>query len=464
MKRRRRSDLKSGSGDHFFSFNIGTVIFGAVFVYIIIALILYFTANHVSYYQVSFGPLARNQTYSGFAVRSEVPVNADTTGYIYYYARDNTKTKRYGALFGIGLQRNAGDDISISDAAKNDIEEVTKEFIKNFDSNDYRSVQALKYDITGKLISDADAILPEGEYEPSQLQETYSVGDVTVTTSPADGIVSYITDDYEEFDESQLTPDLFDESAYESRDLKRTGEISAGDEVCKIINSEKWRIYIPLTSMQIVNLNGVSDVKVKFLSDGATETGELTILTGNDGEYYGRIDLENGLIRYVRDRFVDIELVTNTRTGLKIPVSSIVSKEFYTIPEAYAATGGDDNSEIGFMKEVFDGDRNVKHEFTTTTIYEYKDGKYYIDSEDFNEGDVIVMKNSSSERYIVGDTDTLEGVYCINKGYAVFRKILITDKNEEYCIVESGTKYGISQFDYIVLNAEEVNEEQITAK
>ena len=41
---------------------------------------------------------------------------------------------------------------------------------------------------------------------------------------------------------------------------------------------------------------------------------------------------------------------------------------------------------------------------------------------------------------------------------------LILDKNEEYCIVQAGTRYGISQFDYIVLNSDEVKEEQIIAR
>ena len=424
---------------------------------------MYFTANHVSYYQVTFGPLTKNQTYTGIAVRSEESVSADTTGYIYYYAPDNTKVKKYGALFGIGLKRNAGEDIDISNGAKNDIQKVSREFVETFDPLNYSDVYSLKYDITGKLISDAEAILPEGSTETTALKETYTVGDVTVTTSPIDGIVTYVSDGFENFNESSLSADIFDKNNYEAKDLKKQGEISAGDQVCSVIGSENWSIYIPLTSMQIVNLNGVSSVKVKFLRDGASERADLTILTGDDGNYYGRLDFTNGLIRYVGDRFIDIELVTNIRTGLKIPVSSIVSKEFYVIPETYASVGDDDSSDMGFIKEVTDSDGNTTKQFVTTTLYEHKDGKYYVDNSQFRTGDVIILKGTSSERYVVGDTDTLEGVYCINKGYAVFRKIIIIDKNEEYCIVETGTDFGISQFDYIVLNGDEVKEEQITA-
>ena len=51
--------------------------------------------------------------------------------------------------------------------------------------------------------------------------------------------------------------------------------------------------------------------------------------------------------------------------------------------------------------------------------------------------------------------------YCINKGYAVFRKISIIDQNKEYCIIESGTPCGISQYDYIVFYGSNIKEKDI---
>ena len=85
---------------------------------------------------------------------------------------------------------------------------------------------------------------------------------------------------------------------------------------------------------------------------------------------------------------------------------------------------------------------------------------YYVDKNSFKEGDAIINPNSQ-ERYIVGDTAVLEGVYCINQGYAVFRRIEILDQNEEYAIVSKGTSYGLSRYDRIVRDASEVKEEDI---
>ena len=58
---------------------------------------------------------------------------------------------------------------------------------------------------------------------------------------------------------------------------------------------------------------------------------------------------------------------------------------------------------------------------------------YYVDKTAFKEGDAIV-KDGSSERFIISTSASLEGVYCINQGYAVFRQIEILDQNEEYAI------------------------------
>lgn len=55
----------------------------------------------------------------------------------------------------------------------------------------------------------------------------------------------------------------------------------------------------------------------------------------------------------------------------------------------------------------------------------------------------------------------LEGVYCINQGYAVFRRVEIIDQNEEYAIVAKDTDYGLIRYDHIVKDASKVKEEDI---
>ena len=169
------------------------------------------------------------------------------------------------------------------------------------------------------------------------------------------------------------------------------------------------------------------------------------------------------MIRYAEDRFLSVELVTNTGSGLKIPNTAITEKDFYKIPAQMLVQGGDSNSS-GFLREKTDKKGNVMlddngqpvTEFVNATIYEQVNDEndnpveYYIDMAAFNDGDILRAQDSATT-YQIGETVPLQGVYCINKGYAVFRKIQIIDQNAEYSIIKKQTQYGISQYDYICL-------------
>ena len=205
-----------------------------------------------------------------------------------------------------------------------------------------------------------------------------------------------------------------------------------------------------------------------------TQSGDFEIIT-IDGGKYGRISFNKGLVRYATDRFLEIELVTNNISGLKIPLTSIVTKEFYTIPKKYA-TVNEDSLETGFFLYHKNKDGEEERIFETPTIYAEipiktegtgletseveQEYMYYVDKSVFKEGDAIVTSDSNL-KYIVGDTDVLEGVYCINQGYAVFRRIEILDQNEEYAIVSKNTTFGLIRYDHIVKNADEVKEQDI---
>ena len=74
-------------------------------------------------------------------------------------------------------------------------------------------------------------------------------------------------------------------------------------------------------------------------------------------------------------------------------------------------------------------------------------------------GDHLVMPDSS-ETFTVSKTDSLIGVYNINKGYADFKIVSILDENDEYAIVQPNTTYGLSAYDHIVLDAEAISKDE----
>ena len=433
--------------------NIGTIVFGVLFIYIMITIILYMVTTHIDSYQVTSGPLARNMEYTGVAVYSERIITADASGYPEYYARDNARIRSGGVIYGIlpvqaEAQKNPPDKSTLKE-----IQSRMEAFTRTFSEADFHDVYSLKYSVESALLDSSRTAAPAG---------TVSIGGGTVCTAPEDGIITYTTDNYQGLDSQNITSDIFDEKSYSISSLKTSGRIEAGDPVYRLIDSEDWSLLIPLTARQIVRLTNTQSIRVKFLKDGITQNAAFTILTTEDGAYYGRLDFSGGLIRYLDNRYIDIELVTNTAIGLKIPVSSIVTKVFFTIPDDYA-TQSDDGRSIGFLKLTSGRSGESGTVFTTTTIYDHRDGLYFIDNSSFRAGDVLIREGAEKERFIIRDTKELEGVYSMNKGYAVFRRVQIIDKNEEYCIVEKGVPYSISQYDNIVRDSSKVRESQITA-
>lgn len=448
-----------------FSMNIGTMLFGMLFIYMAFSAILYLTSPKIESYQVIAGPLSRNETYTGLAIREESVHQAETSGYITYYAREGSKINADGVVYGISSTKTSDSQTELSTDELSSIRNQMLNFSKGFNSSNFNSTYSFKYEMEGNILQYAGVTGNSTSDQNDSTSSVVSYGNQTINKADSDGIVLYSKDGYEGRTVDSLTTEDFDQNSYHETDLKTQGSVNTGDSLYTLITDEKWSLILPLSEKQAAKLADRTAVRVKFLKDDKTQSGDFSIIE-IDGAKYGKIDFNKGLIRYASDRFLEIELVTNTVTGLKVPLSSIVTKEFYIIPSKYATTNTD-SQEIGFMVQS-NGKNNT---FVTSTIYAQEeqsgskdDGEtsylYYVDKKDFKEGDVIISQKDQS-KFVVSDIGVLEGVYCINQGYAVFRRIEILDQNEEYAIVSKATSYGLSRYDHIVRNADDVNEEDI---
>lgn len=441
----------------YINWNIGTVIFLALFLYMFISLILYLTADHITSYQVTSGPLSKNETATVLAMREETVVKSTTQGYVSYFARDYSKVRQNGVVYGIGASEQKVTAIDLDEGDLKNLRTDLSKFSRYYDQNNFDSVYDFKYSMEGSLLT------YDGGFAKDADGNITSSGGMMIASSERDGIVVYSIDGLENLTEDELSLDNFEKKDYIKDNLKTGNQINSGDPVYKLVTSDDWSVIFPVSDKQVVRLASREKIKVKFLKDGESEIGKLSIITVGD-QRYAKVEFDSGMVRYADDRYLEVELVTNTKSGLKIPISSIVKKEFYTVPSGML-TKNDENT-AGFRKEVNDKDGKITTEFINATIYSRvtPEGSQqelcYLDTDKLKEGDVLVNPENNN-RYTVGEKAPLEGVYCINKGYAVFRTISIIDQNEEFCIVETGTSYGIAQFDYIVLDGSTVNEKEI---
>lgn len=434
-----------------FTFNIGTLIFGAILFYIVISLIIYATTKHISTYQVISGPLAQNQTYTALAVREEKVVNSNNDGYIRYYAQEGRKVSKSGAVYSLDQTPPSSSGTSeLSEESLSKIRALTAQFAASFNPANFGQVYSFKYSLAGSILDYAGL--------DKSSDSTAVVGDSSVYLAPESGVVVYSQDGMEDLSADNFTTDDFSYSSYKVENLRTTEHISAGTPVYKLITSEKWSILVPLTAFQSSKLEGKSTIKVKFQKDGSSMNGSLELLSREEGTY-AKITFSSGMIRFATDRYLDIELVTNAEKGLKIPISSVVSKDFFLVPKAYAVSL-ENSSDLGFIRKTENKDGTYNTEFINATIYASDDDNYYVDMAEFSVGDILVMENST-QTYTLEKTGQLSGVYSINRGYTVFRRIEIIDQNEEYCIVKTGTAYGLSLYDNIVLDSSTVSEDEI---
>ncbi len=272
------------------------------------------------------------------------------------------------------------------------------------------------------------------------------------------GIVIYVIDGYENKDINSLRISDFDKTNYKSKTNKSNDLIAAGTPIYKTISNEKWDIIIPLSEDDVKKFYEDTLIKIRFKDDGITTVGDFEIIYIENNPY-GKITLEQYMVRYAGERFVDIQIVDKPIEGLKIPKCSLVNMDFYTIPERFATYGGN-TKDVGFLLEKYDEDGKITVEYVNPQIYQCIDGQYYVSTQEFKAGMNLTLKDNS-EKYTISAKSSLTGVYNVNNGYCVFREVHILAENMDYYIIESGTTYGLLVFDHIVLDSNTVYENQI---
>jgi hypothetical protein len=281
----------------------------------------------------------------------------------------------------------------------------------------------------------------------------------SINKSGSAGIVMYRIDNYETLKKKKLKQSSFDQSKYICAQFSSGSEVEKGSPIYKTINSEEWSIAIQLTKEQAKKYKKTSGVKIKFLKDDVTTTANMEVVKGADKKRYGIITLSKYMVRYATDRFLDIQIIDQKTVGLKIPKTSLVTKQLYAIPKEYGAEGGEANN-IGFNRQVrVEGE--LKNEFYYPTIAYSDENNYYVSTTLFEKGDVLLSLNGDGNQFVIGNTQEFVGVYSINNGYTVFIRVNILETLDEYYIVESGTVFGLAQYDRIVLDGSKVSENQI---
>jgi len=446
-----------------FHFNIGVIIFGAIFLYLLATLVLYFTSSKITSYEVQKGRLARNTSYTGVVLRDETVSSTDMGGYISYYQTEAQKVKVGSTVYSIDtngsttktINSYSGDTALTADNLKT-LESSISEFQKSSSAESFDQLYDFQYRLESQLLDiHSQSIIQQldtlSSYDPNTFK-TYK--------ADKDGVIVYSIDGLEGLTLQDITSDIMNKTSYKKSDLREQSEVSDGAPVYKTVTSENWSVCIKLddSTYSYLSDNDVSQVQIRIKKDNALLWADVS-LNDIDGMHIAELKLNNSMVRYVSDRYLDIEMIIQDESGLKIPQSAVITKSFYVIPQDYIVNGGDSNSTGVLLKT---SDKSQSAVFQEATVYDVStDSKQaYVSTDVLKSGSVLYCPDSG-ETFAIGETAPLRGVYCINKGYAVFRFIDVVYENSEYCIVKEDTSYGISNYDFIALKASSVKENKI---
>ena len=444
--------------------NIGMMVFAVILVYVVICVIMYFRTDHIVRYSVQEGSLTSNSIYKGIALRTEQVVTGQDAGYVNYFAREGERTAVGDLVYTVDETGRLSDYInagsngenSLSDSDLAELRTDITAFMHGFDQRYFDEVYKFRHNMESTAIKLANYNILENA---DALNDASGTVIINYRYAANSGIVLYSTDGYENLKLEDMTAELFDEETYERNYLVNNGLVAAGDPVYKLSTDEDWSVVIQVEKELADRLvNEEKYVEVRFLKNQYTAWGQAAAYTNEAGDTFVSLTFTNSMITFCTDRFLDIELLLDEETGLKIPNSAIVQKEFFIVPKAYVTKGGS-NGNDGVLLETYNEEGEATTQFVETEIYEETETEYYLDDSTLRSGNYIVMPETG-EKFAVSRTGTLQGVYNINKGYADFKQISILYDNDEYSVVKSNTNYGLNVYDYIVLNADMVKDNE----
>ena len=433
--------------------NIGIIIFGVIFIYLVVTVLMYLTEKHISVYEVREGSIQDN-SYTGLAIRNETVIRSEDNGYVNYFVSAGSKVGAKTQIYSLSdhklqFESKSGKSQKLTSVEQNKIRQKTQTFCENYSDESFGDVYTLKSNISSVL---------DGKSNQNRQTQLAALTDADtdglhVFSADSDGIICYYVDGFEKTTADDVTPDMLSKEGYRKKEQKNNTRIKSGTPVYKLIKDDDWTLVIPLTKECAKELKDSSSVHVRFPKDNETMTAAFSMKKVK-GSYLGYLAFDSSMVRYAQDRFVDVELILEDQSGLKIPKSAITKKDFYVIPEDYLTQGGNSNS-TGVLIDT--GKENA--EFQAVDIY-YRDtqtGSVYVDPDDF-EKNTTLKKAGSSDTYQLSETKQLKGVYNINRGYAVFRQVQILCESDDYYIVQSGNDYGLSNYDHIALTGKDVHE------
>ncbi len=448
--------------------NIGLVIALGVLIIMTINIVRGYTKPHLSVYEVQEGSAGNEVHTTAMILRPEKVVLTNQAGYLNFYYREGARVAKNADVYSVNDSNDLQHYIDLNEnssvLSENDLSRL-KQNIRTFSSS-YSDIRFSDcYNLREEFLSDylryRDISMLDTLGTVQDIQKDF----VTYKTDES-GIITYYSDLYDGYTVDDITGIEFEPERQTIPEYKKPMGLSAMEHFAyKLVYDDSWQLVIQMPDKDMERLkSGGSEVSFRINGESTTYTCPYTEKRIN-GVSYLVVNMEKYGVQYLEQRFTDVTVFLAAKEGLKIPETAILQKELYQIPERFIMRGGGTRDELGVSMELYDAETGeVRPDFCSISPLFYENGYYYVAKEDLDSDKYV---NSSGlylepERAMLYSFLTnMEGVYNINNGYAVFRRIERITDIEDYVLVRAGLDGGVSLYDHIVLDVSTVSKDVI---
>jgi len=302
-----------------------------IFIYLFFHLLSFFTGHHITVTEVKQGQIVTDNRFRALALRNETLVKAGGTGEAYYFLPDESRVKNGETVLSLDktgdliseIQKETSNSFSLSNDQKLRITEMLKGFNDSYSPETFESTYSLKKNASDYLS------LVNGEKVKKTLNKSLDkhikAGSVINVNSPSSGLVCLSYDNLNGLNEETFKKSSFDESALKTTEVSTGNSLSPDSTAFRLVTDDNWKLVTPISDTLYQSLKNKSTIEVRFDSDGTKVWANMHIIK-REGVQYLVLEFDDSMDRFSGSRFLDIELLLDNESGLKVPNSSLVTK------------------------------------------------------------------------------------------------------------------------------------------
>ena len=341
-------------------------------------------------------------------------MKAESAGNVNYYQREGEWVAVGDLIYSVDgsgklseylAGANAG-EVELTEQDLNIVKSDISQFLKDYDNSYFDSVYNFKYDLEGTTLRISNLNILDNI---GTLQSGISSSAVNVNYAPKSGYIVYSTDGYEDIKESDINESLFDKDNYEKIQFTNNSLVSPGDDIYKRISSEEWSIIIEVKDKaKLAEFAEGGNFDIRLLKSNERLKGKAEIINNGDGDFV-KFTFKSSMVNYITDRFLELEVVKENETGLKIPNSAIIERELFVVPVEYCYNISDTSGTCDVYVEKYDEEGNQTVKVVNVNICSLDETEVLIEDPSLEIGNYLIMENSDAKA-VISKTQTMIGV------------------------------------------------------